>query len=181
MKNTVLVVCLLAVLLGVVSAAVTTALLLDSSASEEAQAGAVLEAAQVAEMRAQVRALQAANQELRERLATVELRPVADTRDPVEGFATQEELEALREEVREWMARSQTVATKTSELAATPEFEEQVADALQSVRKQEAISYYRKSQERKAAELDKRVTRLTDWLELDGYQSDERRLSMTNP
>jgi hypothetical protein len=178
MKNTTAVVCLLAVTLGAVSAAVTTTLLVDTEleggAGSPLLGKAVVAAPAGTEALDQVRELREENRALRERLEALELRPAVPVRQPALGFAKQEDFDALRDELREWMAKGGPAPDEESELR------DLVGTALSSIRKEEAIANLRKAQEKKTAKLEERVTNLSAWLTLDEYQANEVRAILTD-
>lgn len=183
MKSTSPVVPLLAAAaIGALSAAVTTSLMSPGAPRESEQASPAAlvpepspEPSSVPELLDQIRGLRDANQELRQRLAALELRPAPETRSPAQDFVPREVFDAFKEEVEDWMVDRIVAAADSPEQAATPEFREQVAEALQSIRKNEAVVRVKKDQEHRAAELEERVTRVSEWLALDSFQTNEMR------
>ncbi|MCZ6599195.1 MAG: hypothetical protein O7B99_16265 [Planctomycetota bacterium] len=169
MKSAAAVAFLLAIVLGAVSAGVMTSLLM--SRHDEARLAAVVpEARPESEMLARIRELRDANHELRERLAALELRPAPAMRHPVGDFASREDFEAFREEVREWMAERNVA------VPGAPELKDQVADALSSIRRQEALGM---AQAMNEAKLEVRILSWSMWLDLDDYQANEMRAILT--
>ena len=113
---------------------------------------------QLQELQHQVRSLQARVQEL-------EARDTSPRRAPTNGWATKDELEALRALV------SQDDIAWNRPDRPTPEFKQQVADAMSALRKDEV----QEKHEYRAARLDARINWLTEKLGLDRYQSSEMR------
>jgi len=174
MKTEVIVVCLLAIVLGSLSAVVTSLLVQRPSSAREAAAPIVAPAASPeSELSDRVRELGIENQELRERLAAVELQRASAPRAAVVEGVSQEDFEAFKQELLGRIAAAQSTRTDAQGL------EIQVADALQSIRKHETLEAIRKSQEKQARTLEDRLERLSRDLGLDNRQVSELRSIFT--
>lgn len=121
---------------------------------------------EVAEVLSGLEELRKENQELRGRLAVLELRPTPQTGAPVGDFVSQEDFEAFRKEVRDSLAEQVPILPPPADLKA------EVAGALQTVRKEESIERTRKAQKIRAAKLDQRIAGLTRRLGLDINQEE---------
>jgi hypothetical protein len=123
------------------------------------------------------------NRDLRDRLARLEVRP--DSKPPApdaEGLASQEELEALRDQLVELQMNSDALMTATG-IPGEPEtlrerFKASVADTLAEIRKEEAIRKVRAGHEERLAALDETMPRIEEWLDLTPYQSGEMRSAL---
>ena len=174
MKTEVLVCSLLAVVLGTLSAVVTSSMLAQGPApGREAAVPATPAAWSDSEHSDRLRELEIENQELRERLAIVELRLASTSRVPIVEGVSKEELEAFEQDVWDRFAAEQNARAGTLDL------EVRVADALQSIRKQEQLEAIRRFQEKQARGLEDRLARLTRDLGLDDHQVNELRSIFT--
>jgi hypothetical protein len=175
MKSAPLSVLAAAVLLGSATAGVTTYLLGPGSAGSRSATQSTLRTpgagsdAELLALSARVDALVEENEQLRMSLATLESRPTPVSRAPVDGFVTKSEFEAFEKEIRAALSSRDALASEPEEL------KEQVADLLIDLRKEEAIAKVRDYQEKRSARLDEDVAKLTEWLELNGYQANEMR------
>ncbi|HBF23233.1 MAG TPA: hypothetical protein DDW23_05380 [Planctomycetes bacterium] len=113
-------------------------------------------------------ALREENQEFRGRLMALESKSLGPSRKPLGGGVSKAEFESLEQEVR----------TNKASSPASPEFEEQVASALSSIRKNERIDKAREGQEKWSAQREERIERVSDWLELDSYQMEQYRTAL---
>ena len=180
MRNVPLALLASAVVLGTASAGLTTLLLQSPSEPESpreesvtaARPGAPADTEAIARIERRVEELTLENSTLVARLAALELRPVAETRDPARGYVSMEEFEELRNELRKSTAR--TNAAPTEPIA----FKEQVAGALTEIRKNEAVEKVETYYEERSARLDEDVAKISDWLELSPYQEDEMRTAL---
>ena len=109
----------LAIALSAVGAAVTTSLILAPDSGDPGRDDPVVEAARDALARSvvlgQIEELQRENEELRERLALVESRPVANVRTPGDSVS-KADFEAFKEEVRESLASRKLPLLPAAEL-----------------------------------------------------------------
>ncbi len=121
----------------------------------------------------QLQQLRDENQELRGRIAGLELRPLPEARAPVGDFVSRGEFEAFQEEMRAGLA--QPLASSPSPSPPLPDLKVQVADALQEVRKEENIQRAKQAREKRAAMLEERLARIGEWLGLTDYQANEMR------
>ncbi len=129
------------------------------------------------ELRERLEELAAENRALRDRLAMLELRAAPEARTPVtEGFATREELEALREELFDALAGGSPLGSAIPD--GSSELEERVAGALTAIRKQEAVDKARARQEDRSASLEDTMPKIEQWLELSPHQSNEMRSAL---
>ena len=90
-------------------------------------------------------------------------------RQPVDQWATREELDALRKELA-----GSNVGGLASEQEAQ-QFEDQVAEAMDSIRQKQAQDWVEKEAQKKAERLDQRVSEMANWLELDASQQSQIR------
>ena len=167
---------LLAVVVAGVAGALS-AVLLTRSSSGSGEGGAVSppDSGAQAALLARLDALAEDNRALRERIAVLELRPAAGSRAPVvplEGLVAQEEFDAFRTRVEATLARLGPLPQEPGE------FQEQVAEALSTIRKQERVAQVRSSMEQRLAELDEMMPRLEQRLGLSAYQSNRMRSAL---
>ena len=108
------------------------------------------------------------NHEFRGRLMALENREPADKRSPLGGAVSKAEFSSLEQEVRG--TQSPPVDSEV--------FEERVASALSEIRENEQIEKAREGQEKWSAQLEERVSRVSDWLEMDGYQVEQYRVAL---
>jgi len=182
MKSFSVVACVIAAVLGAASGGVTAALLIGSSSPEgdSGAAAAVPEVDAGAEALALVEELRKENRELRDRLAIVEVRQQPAQRDPAGDFVLEEDFLAFSDEVREWMSGGSGAARSQPEGVVAPELKNQVADALQTLRKEEQVAKVKKTLDKEAANIEQRVTKMSEWLELDTYQQDDVRVILAD-
>jgi hypothetical protein len=138
-------------------------------AAAAVEPGAPATLAPDAELLAQVERLAFENNALRERVHELELR--SEARTPAEGVVTRHELDALREEVRGWLAGLDVQGEPS-------EFKEQVAETLSAIRKEEKFEAVRKGQEKRLDRLDDDVAKIEEWLELSPFQTGEMRTAL---
>jgi hypothetical protein len=187
MKNTsalafVLQAALAAFLGAVVATLVVTLVILPSSADRSSEARSAPVAGRAhseAQLLARVEELQDANRSLRDRLTALEQRPEPAAREPVGDFVPRGDFAAFEQEVRAWMVGQPLAVKGALALADEPELREEVAVALKTIRKDEAVTSALKKNENEAARLEERVTRMSDWLTLDEYQAGELRTLMS--
>jgi hypothetical protein len=176
MKLTPLFAFALALLAGGVSAAVTASLLSRPEKLEPdapASASIVTRAQLEQEVETRTRKLVAELAELEERLTLAERRPVGEARQPASGFASQEDLRALREELLALIEQEAPGAARSEE------FKLKVSDALSAIRKEERVEKVRAGQEQAAGNVDGQVEKIGDWLALDAYQRQQLREELT--
>lgn len=171
-----LVVSLIALVLSAVAVAAMLGRSPSSGPREEAPVLSGASAAE-AELLARLDELTAENRALRDRFEMLELRAAPEPRTPVtDGFATREELEALREELRDALAGGGLPAGAIP--GESGEFKEQVAGALSAIRKDEAVGKARARQEDRLASLEDTMPKIEQWLELSPHQSEEMRSAL---
>lgn len=168
---------LLGVVLGAASAGVTVSMLADqdppTGAGETSGLSVVPAGPSAADLLTRVRSLQDENQSLRDRLTSLELRPPAAQRVPVEGGVSKADFEEFKDEV---LARLKT----TSAGVAEPEqMKAQVADAVREFRKEEQFESVRQAQVKRADTLEDRLARLSSHLGLDNVQVNQMRVAFT--
>lgn len=176
MKTEAIVSCMLAVVLGSVSAVVTSLYVQRQSPASVREAAALIAApapGPESELHDRVRELGIENRELRERLAAIELRGASASRAAVVEGVSQEDFEAFKQEISDRIAATQGARVGAGNLEA------QVADVLQSIRKQETLETIRQSQEKRARALEDRLARLSRDLGLDNHQVRELRSIFT--
>lgn len=168
---------LLAVVLGAVSAGVTSSLLVTSSSmgsGREPDAGAVgPEDRSGTTLASQIEGLRDENRALRKRVQALEIRPAPALRVPVGAAGSNGAVEELVEEVRARMASAE--ATR----GAPPELRVEVEKALGSIREGERLEAERLLGERQAQRIEQRLSRLTSKLDLSPYQVGEMRTLLT--
>ncbi len=119
---------------------------------------------------ARLDALSGEVRELHERLALLELRPASVPRAPATvEFASVEELESLRRELRDAIAGSG--AGQPAAPSDPAALKEQVATTLSEIRKSEAVTAARASLEKRVAGLDDTMREIEPWLALTPGQS----------
>ena len=89
---------------------------------------------------------------------------------------SQQELGELREALAEALAAKE-VLQKTP-LADPERFEEQVADSLVRIRKEEAVQKVRQHQDKRTERLEEDVAKIEEWLDLSAPQSDALRTAL---
>ncbi|MEM7205125.1 MAG: hypothetical protein AAF628_33030 [Planctomycetota bacterium] len=166
-----------AVVVGGATAAFTTLLLVDSmrGTREAAPAGRTAPGTPTLEARMSERlaALQRQLRELRQRLDMLESRPAPAPRRPVGELVSPTDLESFKEEVRQSLATSKT-GSAPPQLLKT-----QVAEALASIRKDEAVERVTKGAAKRREQLERRLDGMTQWLGLDARQIDQMRAVLT--
>lgn len=177
MKSAPIVHSLLAVVLGATSAGVTVTLLVNQrSAARDRETPALSVAPETpsgSEVYTLIQELRDENQALRERLTALELHPAPAIRAPVGVEVSKDAFEEFEEEV--W-ARLAAMETRRAEGA---DLKSQVADAVKSLRKEEAVESVRRSQQKQAGRLEDRLARLSADLGLDSYQVNQMRSIFT--
>lgn len=163
-----------AVLIGSATAGAMTFLLVGGDASRPrrsslpASTAAPSADAELPALQERLEELAAEYRDLSMRLATLEGRPAPAARAPLDGFVARADFEAFQKEVRASLTRS--VPDSEPE-----ELKEQVAGLLIDLRKQEAVTKVREMQEQRTARLDDDVQKLSEWLQLNAYQTQEMR------
>ncbi len=130
-----------------------------------------------AELLARLDALSEETRRLRNQLALLESSPSPEARTPVlDGFVSQEEFEAFRDEMRAAFAeRSEFVVPPSGQ---SDEFEAQVADTLSKIRLTESVEAARSKLSKLAGEVDATMPKITSWLELTPSQSESMRTAL---
>lgn len=147
------------------------ALLADSRGSETGESEGIAPLASPlvapdAELHARLTALEQENRALRDRLALLEQRPAPPQRAPaLEGFATLEDLEALRAELAEGQPAPAAGPVEPDQ------FKQQIAGTLAEIRKEEAFEKVRKFQDQRSERLEADVLRIEKWLDLTPAQA----------
>lgn len=116
------------------------------------------------ELVARLDALATENEMLRARLGELERRPAPASRKP-EGFVSQEEFDAFREQMRAALAGPAPLMSEPGALR------DEIATALSDIRHEEAVQKVRDYQERRADRLEEDLVKLEEWLELSPYQA----------
>ncbi len=163
----------IAAIVGAVSSVATVAVispsdshqLVDDASSAHADVHA---SSSQEELLKQIDQLAIRNQQLTERLQKLESATTDSGRREVGEWATKDELAALRKE----LGGSGSVPGAAM---ADPQFEDQVAVALDSIREKERQDWVEKEQAKKAARLDERVDGMREWLSLDDSQASQIR------
>ncbi len=163
---------LIPVLLVALAAGAAMTMLLDPAPPKWTSASEAASPRTDLELVARVDALVEENRELRERLATIELRPATAStkRAPIEGFVSQLEFEAFREEV---LAALEDRTLPAGEVDTG--LKARIADALTTIRKEETAEKIRGYQEKRAQRLEDDLVRMEKWLELAPHQVDGMR------
>ena len=94
------------------------------------------------------------------------------------GYATEEELAALREELRMALGLRAPLAGRERLDPGSAVFEEQVAEALSALRKQERARGYRAKQEGRLQWIAETMPKIEQWLALTPAQSGEMRAAL---
>jgi hypothetical protein len=128
-------------------------------------------AAENQDLLAQLDQLAIHNQQLTERLHSLEQARLESGRQPVGEWATREELDALRKELASAGSNGGGLASTLE----TEQFEDQVAVAMDSIREKKAQDWVEKEAKKKAERLDQRVDEMAQWLELDASQQSQIR------
>ena len=155
----------LAVLLLVVFSAAMMVMKRPSPGASDADTNHPSPAVPEVDLLAHLEALAEGNQELRDRLSALELIPAAPARTPAAGYVTDEEFQAFREEV---LAALDALAPGGA--AKPAKLDEQVADALGEIRRQEAYAQAYANHEKSTSSVDGRVQGWSRWLGLDDVQ-----------
>ena len=109
--------------------------------------------------------LAAENKQLQSRIASLELRP-APKRAPASGFVKQEAFEAFQEEVRAALLSGKPTLAKAEELG------EEVAVALDTIRRDEAYALALEDHEKMESGAERRIQGWSNWLKLDQGQEE---------
>ena len=128
------------------------------------------QATDLSELTTAIDSLRISNQLLRSRLLELENRPRAEVRTPANGFASMDDVASLERKLTESLSNTQGTQSV--------DFKEQVAESLTTIRHEEAVSKVRKGHQRSIENLEERVGKVSDWLELDSYQAGELRTSL---
>ena len=175
MKNP-LIVSLLALVL---SAAALATMLVNQSATEAREGAPLLPiAAPEADLVARVESLGEENRELRDqvamlenelldRIATLEGREDSSARVPVGGYVPVAEFEALRDEMRTALAGGGALP------ADSPAFKEQVADTIVDLKREQAIKDSQKNLENRSGRLSEQLPDFAEKLGLTHLQESE--------
>lgn len=167
----------LAAAIAVGSAGLTTIFLLRSAHTEASRATSEVALSPdeigVAELRAELQALRGENQALQTRLTALELRAPTNERSAVGDYASVEDLKALEEQLLVLLGGTDLASVEPAALKT------RVAYALDALREDEAAVRAQRSLEKQAARLEARVTKMSDWLGLDAYQTTEMRALLT--
>jgi hypothetical protein len=182
MRSSSVVAVVVAAVLGAASGGVTATLLVRSGPPDAESGGAAAppRADAGAEALALVRELGEENRDLRDRVAMLELRQQPAQRDPAGDFVLEQDFLAFSDEVRAWMAGTAGSGEDRPQVPIAPELKSQVAAALQDIRKEEQVAKVRKNLDREAADIDQRVAKVSEWLELDTYQEDQVRVILAD-
>jgi len=132
---------------------------------EEAVPTALAPSGPDADLLTRLTALEEEQRRLRDELALGRHSGAAPSRTPAGDFATRDELDALREELSAGAAGAGGLAPA--------ELEGQVAEAMETLRLEEAFIEAVAEQEDRAASLDGRVELWAEWLTLDELQSSQ--------
>ncbi len=127
------------------------------------------------ELLAQVASLSAENQDLRDRITQLEMRPNPETRLPsLDGFATEEDLAALRSQIQKALASGDLMldanAEEGEEASISPQFTERVAAAMKEIERKESLARNAQWVDQRSKRLQDRMAAVSDHLALDGYQ-----------
>jgi len=114
------------------------------------------------------------NRALRARLTALEQRPAPAAREPAGDFVSRAAFTAFEQEVRAWMVTEPAIAAPL-DLSEAPELHDEVAAALKTIRKDEAVEKAMKANDAQTEKLEERVGKVAEWLTLNTYQSDEVR------
>jgi hypothetical protein len=182
MRSSSVVAVVVAAVLGAASGGVTASLLVGSRASdtESGAAAAIPRADAGVEALALVDELREENRDLSDRVAMLELRQQPAQRDPAGDFVLEQDFLAFSDEVRAWMAGTAGSSEGRPQVPIAPELKSQVATVLQDIRKEEQVAKVRKNLDREAADIDQRVAKVSEWLELDTYQEDQVRVILAD-
>jgi hypothetical protein len=121
---------------------------------------------------ARIADLEEQGRSLREELARIETTVAAASRVPVEPDVSPEDLEALRDELERALAGMPASEPRAAAL------EEQVAEALTRIRREERAGTIRDQQERRLERLDEVLPQLEQRLGLTRYQSSRMRTAL---
>jgi len=132
------------------------------------------------ELHRRVAELEDENRSLRDRLSLLEDLPVpeAPAREPLSGFVTRSEFDAFREELEKALSPR---SARREGASSSPEFQQEIATALNQIRHQEAVDKVRHRQESRLAELDETLLpKVEEWLQLTPSQTYEMRTALLN-
>jgi hypothetical protein len=164
----------IAALVSVVTAAVTVFLfdsgeITEKGISLQASGPKDLGLAEREQLLNQVDQLLMQNQQLLERVESLEGQASNSGRSPIGDWVTQDELSALKTELAKG-ENGLPMASGNGE-----EFETRVATALDSIREKEVMAKVEKGAVKKAERLESRVGEMTKWLNLNASQSNQIR------
>jgi len=160
MRNPLLV-SFLALAMSMVGIFVVLTVGLDRAPQEEERTAAVPEV----DLLGRIELLVAENKQLQSRIASLELRP-APKRAPATGFVQQEVFEAFQEEVRAALSKGKPTLAKAEGL------EEEVAVALDTIRRDEAYGRALEDHKKMEAGVERRIQGWSSWLALDQGQEE---------
>ena len=175
MKSTSPIPVFIGIVLGAVTAAATTTLLLRPVSSERENVSEALSPVPGVQPTTadpalvQLEALRNENQDLWERLVALEARQTSTTRTPVDPGVSAEEFEEFKKNVLV------SLAQRGDPDAGPHEMKSWVADALEAVREEEAVERRQRNEELTARKQEGRLMALRDKLGLSDYQVDEVR------
>lgn len=112
-------------------------------------------------------ALAAENEDLRARVQGLELVPAPTPREPVVGYVSRDEFEAFRDEVLA------ALEARGGGKAAPKRIEDEVAVALDAIRRSEGISKATENLDKRSQDVDRRVQGWSRWLDLDESQAEQ--------
>ncbi len=116
--------------------------------------------------------LQIANEQLRERLAALEMQSGSRSRVPSNGFASMDDIESLEKKLTNSLN-----SIDSGDAAIT---KERLAETLATIRHEEAVAKEKEKQAKWSAALETRVEKYSEWLQLDTYQEEELRQALVS-
>ncbi len=172
MKNSALNYVVFALAVCVPSAALTTLVINQANSDGQAELDAALEPGVETVSVAEFNRLIESIERLRERVLDLEARPNGEV---VERVSLADEAgDDFEAEVREFMAAVKS--GKTTQEYSVPK----VAEALEVIREEERAAKEQKWEEQRLAKQEAALTRITEQLQLSGWQTDEFRTLLTN-
>ncbi len=186
MKNATAVITILAIVFGVAGAGTMIFAMRWVATAEQPAIIPMSEDEPEPELMSAIREMRTEIRELHDRLKALESRPaqtegsLQNVKDhslkskPFDEQSFKEEaLEELKEEMR---SRMETLEARRNE---PTQFKAKVAEAVTSIRKEEAVNYFRKAQEKKSERLEDRLIHLSEELNLDHNQVTAMRSILT--
>ncbi len=177
MKNNLLPLLMVAAVAGASAASLISLLIIRANdvASEMAAAEIALVPAAESDpkLRTELEQLRAENEKLRVRLGALEVREPSSERILVGEYVSMSAFQELEEKVAEMLRPSPSAPGEPHALKA------QVEEALSAVRQDEAEVRAQRALEKQAAQLEGRVSKMTNWLGLSTFQQDEMRVLLT--